>query len=81
MPVSDQFQDCCKNWSFNSGFCFMVIKICYGYYSIQSSNHQKLIEEKRLSKCDVMMFIKHLCILNSKVFKVLMVEILKVSKV
>ena len=44
----------------------------YGYYVIQSSNHQKSIEEKILSKCDVIIFIKHLCTLNKyKVFKFL----------
>ena len=32
---------------------------------IQSSNHQKLIEEKRLSNCDIMILIKHLLILNN----------------
>ena len=60
-PVEDWFQDYCKNWSLNPGFCFFVCivkKRCHGYYVIQSSNHQKLIEEKRLSKCDVI--IKHL---------------------
>ena len=34
----------------------MGVKICYGYYVILSS--------KRLPKCDVIMFINHLCILN-----------------
>ena len=43
----------------------MGVKRCYGYYVIQSSNHQKLKEEKRLSKFDVIIFIKHLCILNN----------------
>ena len=32
---------------------------------IQSSNHQKLTEENILSKGDLMMFIKHVCILNN----------------
>ena len=61
------FQDCCKNWSLNSDFYFCGCKKgCYGYYIIQSSNCQKLIEEKRLSKCAVVIFIKHLNILNNK---------------
>ena len=47
---------------------FLVCKKGYGYYVIQSSNHQKFIGEKRLSKYDVLIFIKHLCILdNNKV--------------
>ena len=43
----------------------IVKKLCYGYYVIQSSNHQKLIDEKRLPKCTEMIFIEHSCILNN----------------
>ena len=43
----------------------MGVKRSYGYYVIQSSNHQKLIEEKRLPKGDAITFIKHLWILNN----------------
>ena len=60
-----RFQDCSKNYSLNSVICFYGCKKgCYCYYAIQSSNHQKFIKEKTLSKCDGMIFIKHLCILN-----------------
>ena len=36
-----------------------------GNYAIQNSNPQKLIEEKRLTKVNVVIFIKHLCILDN----------------
>ena len=52
---TDRFQDCCKNWSFNPVF-HGCKKGCYGDYVIQSSNHQKLIEEK-------IKLVKHFCIL------------------
>ena len=42
-------------------------KGCYGFYIIPISNHQKLIEEKTLSKCDVVIFINHLCIINNAI--------------
>ena len=42
----------------------MFVKKYYGYGVIPSSNHQILREEKSFSKCDVMLFIKHLCILK-----------------
>ena len=39
-PVLDRFQDCCKDGSWNWVIVFMVvIKVCYGYYVIQSSNN------------------------------------------
>ena len=45
---------------------FMVVKNgCFGYYIIKRSNYQKLIKEKKLSKCDEIIFIEHLCILNN----------------
>ena len=48
------------------GFCFYGYKTeSYGCQVIQISNHQILIEEKRWSKCDVMIFVEHLCILNN----------------
>ena len=51
------FQDYCKNWSLNPSFCFYRCKKwCCGCCIIQSSNHQKLTKEKRLSKCDVYIF-------------------------
>ena len=39
-----------------------VQKECYGYSIIQSSNRQKLIKDNRLPKCNVGIFIEHLCI-------------------
>ena len=46
-------------------FCFNVVnKGCYGYYVIVSSNNKKEIKERRLSKCDVIIFI-YFCILNT----------------
>ena len=48
---------------------FMVLKKGrYGYYVIQSSDHQKLVEEKILLKCDIKISIKHFSI-NYKVSK------------
>ena len=47
-------------------FVLMVVKGCYGCYAIQSSNQQKLIKLKRLSKCYVFIFIEYLCSLNNK---------------
>ena len=35
------------------------------FMGVQSSNPQKLNAEKRLSKYDVVIFIKHLCVLNN----------------
>ena len=46
-PVLDQFQDCCNNWFLDPGF-YGCKKGCYGYFVIQSSNQQKLKEEKNL---------------------------------
>ena len=37
----------------------------HSYYVIQKSNYQKLIKETRLSKSYVIIFTKHLCILNN----------------
>ena len=41
-PVLDQFHDCSKNWCLSLiFFCFYGCKKgCYGYYVIQTSNHQ-----------------------------------------
>ena len=47
----------------------MFEKVYYGYFGVQSSNHEKLIEEEKLSKCDEMIFIKYVCIDNKKILK------------
>ena len=39
----------------------MTVKIYHVYYVIQSSNHQKIIEEKNLAKYYFMTLITHLC--------------------
>ena len=44
----------------------VVKKGYYDYFVIQTSNQQKFVEEKRLSKCGVIIFIENLCILNNQ---------------
>ena len=54
-PVLGWFQDCCKDWSLNPGFCF------YGYkkdvmviMSLKAQTQIKLIEEKHCSRFKVL---------------------------
>ena len=53
-----------NDWSLNIFLFSGGKKGRLSYYIIHSSNHQKLIKEKILSNCDVVIFIKHLCIFN-----------------
>ena len=45
--------------------------------SFKAQNNKKLIEGKRLSKCDVMLFNEHICILNYKTKNGMIFKILK----
>ena len=64
-PVLDRFHNCCKNWSLNQGFCFMVAKKDVMVITSFKTQAPTINKRKKLSKCDVMIFIGYLCILNN----------------